>query len=258
VPGPGWLLWAGALALGLAILVKASDWFTDAAVRLGHAFGMPSFLIGVTIIALGTSLPELVSSLVAVFHDAPEIVAGNVIGSNIANLLLVLGLAGVVAGQLRLAYNLLGVDLPFVLGSALFLGAIAWNGLITRGEAFMALVGYVIYFSYALAREKPDEEASADETGAEHEQATAAVLKPILLLAGTAALIYVGAQLTIQAVIALAALVGLGTGLDLNFDALANTRPDDRAGTGRKTGGLRAHDLSGSGCFECLRRADLC
>jgi cation:H+ antiporter len=76
----------------------------------------------------------------------------------------------------------------------------------------MALVGYVIYFSYALAREKPDEEAGADETGAGHEQATAAVLKPILLLAGTAALIYVGAQLTIQAVIALAALVGLGTG----------------------------------------------
>lgn len=194
--------------IGLAVLVKASDWFTNAAVRLGHAFGMPGFLIGVTIIALGTSLPELVSSLVAVFQNAPEIVAGNVIGSNIANLLLILGLAGVITGHLRIAYNVLSVDLPFLLGSALFLGLIAWNGWISQGEALLSLAGFVIFFSYALTRQMPNE-GGAPTSDNRHEPTPLFRLACFLIAAG--GMIYLGAHLTIQAVIAVAESVDLGT-----------------------------------------------
>jgi cation:H+ antiporter len=211
LPGPAWLLWAGALFVGLAILVKASDWFTDAAVRIGHAFGMPGFLIGATIIALGTSLPELVSSLVAVLQNAPEIVAGNVIGSNIANLLLVLGLTGVVTDRLRIAHDVLSVDLPFLLGSALFLSLIAWNGLITRGEALLALAGFAIFFGYALTRDTSDDEMKPGERVIEDvaENASTIVLAGSLIAA--AALVYLSAHLTIEAVVAMAEIIGIGT-----------------------------------------------
>lgn len=197
------------LVVGLGVLIKASGWFTDSAVRLGHAFGMPAFLIGVTIVALGTSLPELVSSLVAVFYNAPEIVAGNVIGSNIANLLLVLGLAGVVTGHLRLAYKVQSVDLPFLAGSTLFLGLIAWNGWVSRGEALLALAGFAIYLSYALTRQTPDEDEVPSEPEAETRSAFA--IPPIFFLIGAGGLIYLGAHLTVQAVITLASIIGLGT-----------------------------------------------
>lgn len=205
------MLWALALAIGLAILVKASDWFTDGAVHLGHAFGMPSFLIGATIIALGTSLPELVSSVVAVLEDAPEIVAGNVIGSNIANLLLVLGLTGVVTGRLKIAYNVLSVDLPFLLGSALFLGLIAWNGWISSGEAFLALAGFTIFFGYALTRETTDDGAESSERVIEDVTEQASMVYLVGSLIAAAALIYLGAHLTIQAVVAMAKIIGIGT-----------------------------------------------
>jgi len=209
--GPPWLIWLVGLVLGLALLVKASDWFTEAAVRMGHHLGLPGFLIGVTIVALGTSLPELISSLVAVFRDAPEIVAGNVIGSNIANLLLVLGLIGVVSGHLRIAYNVLSVDLPFIAGSALFLGLVAWDGWISRGDALLCLAGFVIYFSYALTRQEGKEDIAEGEDGAETEDPEASRLHPVIPLVASGLLIYVGADLTIQSVIALAALIGLGT-----------------------------------------------
>lgn len=171
---------------------------------------MPSFLIGVTIIALGTSLPELVSSAVAVLQGASEIVAGNVIGSNIANLLLVLGLAGVLTGHLRLAYNVLSIDLPFLAGSAFFFALIAWDGGIGRGEAVLSLAGLVIYLSYALSG-RPQEALPLDEAALEEDQAPRLTPYPVLILIGAGGLIYLGADLTIRAVIVLAELVGLST-----------------------------------------------
>lgn len=72
--------------VSLAVLVKASDTFTVAAEKVGIALGMNPFIVGVTIVAIGTSLPELVSSLLAVSEGASEVVVGNVIGSNIANI----------------------------------------------------------------------------------------------------------------------------------------------------------------------------
>ena len=144
------LIWIAVLVVSLAVLVKASDWFTGAAEAVGRAFGMPSFMIGVTIIAFGTSLPELVSSVIAVIDGASEIVVANVAGSNIANLLLVLGLTGIIAGHLRVYYEVLSVDLPFLAGSAMFLGLVAWDGTVGRIEAGLCLAGLAIYLGYAL------------------------------------------------------------------------------------------------------------
>jgi len=77
------------LIVSLFVLVKASDYFTDSAEKIGVAMGISQFIIGVTIVAIGTSLPELVSSIFAVLQKSTEIVAANVVGSNIANILLI-------------------------------------------------------------------------------------------------------------------------------------------------------------------------
>ncbi len=136
-------------AASLAVLVKASDVFTDAAERLGLSLGLPPFIIGVTIISIGTSLPELISSLFAVLEGAPEVVVSNVVGSNIVNIFLVIGTAALLCkGRLTITYNLVNVDLPLFAGSAFLLGLASLDRRFSQGEAVLFLSGYVIYTVY--------------------------------------------------------------------------------------------------------------
>jgi cation:H+ antiporter len=201
------LIWIAVLVLSLGVLVKASDWFTASAETIGRAFGLPTFVIGVTIIAFGTSLPELVSSVIAVIDGASEIVVGNVAGSNIANLLLVLGLTGVVAGHLRVYYEVLSVDLPFLAGSAMFLAMVAWDGTVGRFEALLCLSGLAIYLGYALTS-RPVRTAEEEEND---KSAAGLSVRTALVLIASGGLIYLGASFTVRAVIELAALAGIGT-----------------------------------------------
>jgi cation:H+ antiporter len=201
------VVWSLILVVSLAVLIKGSDWFTVAAERIGLALGMPAFMVGVTIVAVGTSLPELVSSVLAVVRGAPEIVAGNVVGSNIANLLLVLGLAAIVDGHLRVRFELLNVDLPFLAGSAFFLALVLWDGLVSWPEAALCLAGLAIYLWYAL-RGKP-----AGIPAAVHEPAPMAWLawlRTALILVASTGLIYLGADFTVRAVVEIAGLAGIG------------------------------------------------
>ena len=82
------LLWIAILAVSMTVLIKASDMFTNSAEKIGIYLGIPMFVIGITIVSIGTSLPEFLTSMVAAFVGSPEIVIGNVIGSNITNILL--------------------------------------------------------------------------------------------------------------------------------------------------------------------------
>lgn len=206
LPLPAPVTWVLVLLAGLALLVKAADWFTGAAERIGLAFGLPPFLVGVTIVAFGTSLPELVSSVLAVLRGASEIVAGNVVGSNIANLLLVMGLAAVLGKGLQVKHNLLRVDLPFLAGSAFFLAMVLWDGGVSRVEALFCLFGLILYIHYALYDGRGAggaQEVRRAERGS--------LAKPALVLAGAGALVYLAAEAVVASVIALAALLGFGT-----------------------------------------------
>ena len=211
---PPLLLWSLLLIVSLAVLIKASDWFTAAAERVGLALGMPAFMVGATIVALGTSLPELASSVLAVLRGASEIVAGNVVGSNIANLLLVLGLAAIVDGHLRVRFELINVDLPFLAGSAFFLALVLWDGRVGRAEATLCLAGLAIYLWYALRGRPPlrppaDEAASAP-AGEGVPASRPAWVRDGLVLVASAGLIYLGADLTVRAVVEIAHLAGIG------------------------------------------------
>lgn len=131
-------------AASLAVLLVAARFFTGAAERVGLRLGMSPFVVGVLIVAIGTSLPELVASILSVLAGTSEIVAGNVIGANITNLLLILGGAAVIvpAGRILLGEQYLFIDLHFLLGATVALGASMADGNVSRTEGVLLLTGY--------------------------------------------------------------------------------------------------------------------
>lgn len=198
--------------VGIAALVKASDVFTEAAESLGVALGFPPFIIGVTIISIGTSLPELISCLFALSENVSEVVIGNVVGSNIANIFLVVGTAAIVSKKgIDITYDLVTVDLPLFVGSAFLLTLEVWDGDFTTGEALLLILAYGMYLLYIVNNSQDAEDEDADTPGEDDEQKnTTFLLKQIALIALSAAFIYFGANFTIDAVIGLSKLFKVG------------------------------------------------
>lgn len=144
------IIWIIIFIVSLALLVKSSDWLLDSAEKIGLRAGLSPFIIGITIVAFGTSFPELVSSFFAIFEGVPEVVSGNVIGSNIANILLVVGAAVVIGRQLTVSTDLIDLDLPLLAISTAMFVMVAWDANITFIEAIVLLIGYIIYVVSAI------------------------------------------------------------------------------------------------------------
>lgn len=234
------LLWSIAFVVSLATLIKASDVFTEGAEKLGLLLGVPPFIIGVTIVALGTSLPELVSSLIAATTGSPEIVVGNVVGSNITNIFLVLGMAGILGREVVIRYDYLHLDLAFLLAVTVLLAITCWDGTFSRWDAALCCVGMVLHLLYNLnldhgvdetveavshqleaqlaeAQAEADEarEAGGDPGPARErrEPATTRRLEANLVLALvlSALFIFLGARYTVESVVAIAGILKIGT-----------------------------------------------
>ncbi len=117
------MLWLNLIlfAFGLAILVKGSDWFVDAAASLARGFGVSELVIGLTLVSIGTSLPELASSVYAAFSGESTFIIGNIVGSNIANIALILGAGLVLGGSIGFSRVALRRDMPILLAVSLSL-----------------------------------------------------------------------------------------------------------------------------------------
>jgi|TARA_Y100000310_G_C20686317_1_gene819250 cation:H+ antiporter len=205
------LIWIGIFAVSLFVLIKASDYFTDSAEKIGLFLGMPIFIVGVTIVAIGTSLPELVSSIFAVLNESSEIVVGNVVGSNVANIFLVLGIAAVISKKLKIAYELIHVDLPILVGSAFLFTAMIWDGTFSLPEALLSISGIVIYFFYTISSEKEHKDIEIKkEMKEELGKKKRLDIKTIAILVVSAVFIFIGAKYTIESVIRLSGILGLG------------------------------------------------
>ena len=145
------ITWGFIFIVSLALLVKGADWLVESSEQIGLALKVSPFIIGVTIVALGTSLPELASSLVAVFKEATEIVAANVIGSNIANILLIVGFAALATKSfLAVRRSLIDIDLPLLAAVTVLFGFILWDGKITRLEGLLLLLAFLVYLLYTF------------------------------------------------------------------------------------------------------------
>lgn len=150
-PPEGRAIWDGVrVVLGVVVLVAGGTFFVDGSVGLARRFGLSEVVIGLTIIAAGTSLPELATSLVAAWKKENEIAVGNVVGSNLFNVLGILG--GATALRPVGATGVTGVDLGVMLAFAVVLLPLMWTGFrLARGEAVLLLAGYGGYVAYLLS-----------------------------------------------------------------------------------------------------------
>lgn len=206
------LLWICIFIASILILIKSSDFFTDSAEKIGVFFGLPAFVIGVTIVATGTSLPELISSIIAVLQGSTEIVSGNVIGANVTNIFLILGLAAIIGKNIKIKFELIHVDLPLLMASSLLLALIAWDGAITIPEGILCVLGLGIYLFYASkgqTRMKVKEEIKAKES----RKKKIVLWKPLIALIISGFFIYLGARFTVMSVVQLSELFGIGKGI---------------------------------------------
>lgn len=151
-------LWIIVFIVSLLTLLKSSDWLIESSEKIGLKVGLSPFIIGVTIVAFGTSLPELVASFVAVSQGVTDVVTGNAIGSNVANILLVVGIAAIVGKNLRVTKNLIDLDLPLLAISTGIFFMTAVDGVITLIESIFLLSTYIVYLFYTLKYNEDDDE----------------------------------------------------------------------------------------------------
>ncbi len=153
------LLYSGIFIISLAVLLFASERFIQQSELMGMSWGIPPFVIGVTIVAFGTSLPELATSLIAVFNDSSEIVTGNVVGSNITNILLVIGLSALLGNDMKLEFNIMDIDMPLLIGSSFLMFFVLRDLQFAPFETFLFLLGLVVFFIHSFRSEKIGKES---------------------------------------------------------------------------------------------------
>ena len=206
-------LWAVIFIAGFFVLIKASDYFVNSAEKVGIHFGMPAFIVGVTIVSIGTSLPELLVSIISVFRGASEIVIGNIVGSNITNIFLVLGVTAIVGRKIKITYEISKIDLPLLFGSTFLLAVCAWDGAFTFFEALICIAGFLVYIFYTISVEKKhkDIEIKKELNGALKKKKLEPKTWITMIL--SAFFIYVGSKLVVESAINLSGLLNIGTGV---------------------------------------------
>lgn len=217
------IFWIIVFILSLALLVKGADWLLGSGEKIGLALGLSPFIVGVVIVGLGTSFPEVISSFAAVMAGATEIVAANAVGSNIANILLIVGISALVGGRLVVTKSLIDLDLPLLaVSTALFLG-IAIDKQVTLGESCFLLVLFLIYLLYTIFhKEEPEVKTKKIVTlPSRSERRKRSVktsgpkitFKDILILIIGVLFLVVGAKYMVDAVIELSIILSIGTGV---------------------------------------------
>lgn len=220
------LLQLGLLALGFVLLVKGADWFVEGASRLAERFGIPQLVIGLTIVAMGTSLPEAAVSVSAALKGSAEITIGNIVGSNIMNILLILGLTAVIT-PVAVQKSTVRYEIPYVI----IVSAVLWalgstDDHMLRFSDGLILWGLMLfYLAYLLGMAKRGQ--PLPEEGAEQSDKPMPVWKMLLLIVLGGVMIVVGSDLAVDAATALALIFGMSERLiGLTIVAFGTSLPE--------------------------------
>ncbi len=201
------------LIAGLVLLVAGAEVLVRGAAKLAAQFGIPPLVIGLTVVAFGTSAPETAVSVQAAFNGSGDLAIGNVIGSNIANVLLILGLTALVA-PLIVSRQLIRLDVPIMIGASLVTYALAWDGSLSRLDGallFAAVVAYTLFLVISSRREKAAEadDEFAKEFGLdEPAKPYAGLINAGLVIAGLVLLV-LGSNFLVEGAVELARALGL-------------------------------------------------
>lgn len=208
------------LALGFFLLVKGADWFVDGASGLARKLGIPQLVIGLTIVAMGTSLPEAAVSISAALRGNAEITIGNIVGSNILNILIILGVTALIA-TLKVADSTVRYEIPFMIVVTFVLLWLGYTGgQVTRLEGIILWVLFLLYlrYLYMMAKRGKEEEREVEQLS------TAKIIG--LILAGVV-MIVAGSNFAVEGASNLAKALGISQRfIGLTIVALGTSLPE--------------------------------
>lgn len=209
------------LAIGFAMLVKGADWFVGGAVCIADRFHIPPIIIGLTIVAMGTSAPEAAVSITSAFQGAADITVGNIVGSNIMNILVILGLSAAIV-PLTVTKSTIKVDLPFLTVISVLLLVLGLNGTISFIDGIILILCFAGYIGYLISRT-----IKYSAQVEEEEITTMSMSKAIPLLIIGMGLIVMGSKFAVNAATEIARILGMSERtIGLTIVALGTSLPE--------------------------------
>jgi cation:H+ antiporter len=199
------IFWIIIFSISIFLLVKSSNWFIESAEKIGLSLKINHFIVGLTIVAFGTSLPELISSIFAVIKNETEIVVANTIGSNLANILLIGGIISIISGAIPAKRNLIDIDAPLLLITNIAFLFIIIDKKINFYEAIILLIQFIVYLIYTTSQ-KSDLSLNKSEEIINKEKIKVKVFLRLIL--GAAGMM-IGANYTIESTIKISQILSI-------------------------------------------------
>ena len=238
------------LVAGFVALVKGADWFVDGTSSIAAKLGIPQLIIGLTIVAMGTSAPEAAVSITASFTGNADITIGNILGSNIMNILVILGLAALFT-SIKVAKSTIRVEIPFVIGISAVILLLGRDGMVSRLDGVILWVLFLVYMGYLFWMAK---KGNADD--AEEINTNRAIWKSVLLGIIGLVLIIFGSDFAVEGASRLAQMMGLSERLiGLTIVALGTSLPElctSVAAARRGNADIAIGNIVGSNIFNIL------
>ncbi len=240
------------LVIGFVFLVKGADWFVEGASKLAEKFGIPQIVIGLTIVAMGTSLPEAAVSIASAAKGSADIAIGNVLGSNIMNVLLILGITALIC-HIPVKPQTMKVEIPFVIVITIILfGMGFFDSRVTRLEGVVLWVFFAAYLLYLGWRAKKGEELEE----APNPDKVIPLWKMILLILVGAAMIVLGSDLAVDGATGIATILGVSQRvIGLTIVAFGTSLPElvtSCTAAAKKKTDIAIGNIVGSNIFNIL------
>ena len=209
------------LAFGFLMLVKGADWFVEGAAGIAEKFGIPQLVVGLTIVAMGTSAPEAAVSITAAMKENADITVGNVVGSNILNILIILGITSAIV-TVAVAKSTVKIEIPYMIFiTLLFMGLGFTGGEITFWEGVVLWAAFLLYLGYLFMMAMKNKEEIPEE------QEMLPVWKLLILTVGGLLFVVYGSDVTVDAATAIAKAVGVSQRfIGLTIVALGTSLPE--------------------------------
>ena len=194
------------IVIGVVMVLKGADILTEGASAVARRMNVPEIIIGLTIVAAGTSAPELFVSMVSALNGTPDLAVGNVVGSNTMNCMLIVGTAAMVA-PMTISRSTVKKDIPFSVAASVLLMLIAFDSFLGRFDGILLLIGFAAFMAYTLMQAKKGQTETVEEVKQQNPW-----LSVFYIVAGLALLV-VGSNLFVDSASSVAAALGVSEGV---------------------------------------------
>lgn len=247
------------LAAGIGVLYFGAEWLVRGAARLAGSLGVSPIVVGLTVVSFGTSAPELVVAVVAAIRGNAELAIGNVLGSNLANIGLILGLTAVIT-PLAVAARVVWREVPLMLLVTLAIFPLAWDGALGRGDGVLLLLGLVGYLAFVFRSVKEETPEILGEyreyVEAEGETALRVSATDVALVVLGCAALVVGGYAIVESAVFVASYLGVSqVVIGLTVVAVGTSLPElatSLVAAMRKEADIAVGNVIGSNIFNVL------